>query len=75
MVALVKVRAQDIYNMYIGTAEQGRLQESKWPPGSGGASVRSGVLALHCMRDIYTGSCRLRVGEMAQGFRQKDGRE
>ena len=43
-VALAKVRAQEIYNMYIGTAEQGELQESKPPPSSSGASVRSGVV-------------------------------
>ena len=42
--------------MYIGTAEQGELQESKRPPGSSGASVRSGVVLVRCccMRGIYS---------------------
>ena len=38
------------YTICTGTAEKGKLQESKRPPGSGGTSVRSGVvlaLQLH----------------------------
>ena len=42
--------------MHIGTEEQGELQESKRSPGSGGASVRSGVVLVRCccMRGIYS---------------------
>ena len=54
----------------------GELQESKWPPGSSGASVRSGVLILGCcMRGIYTVARVANAGNPSNGHRSSIGRQ
>ena len=63
--------------MYIGTAEQGELQESKRPPGSSGASVRSGVVLVRCccMRacGVYIVARMANAGNPSNGHQSSSG--
>ena len=65
------------FTVCTGTAEQGKLQERKQLPGSGGASVRSGVVLILgcCMRGIYTVTRVANAGNPSNGHRSSSGRQ